>query len=64
MIEEIEIVEPKEFQHNKLTIDKLFSIVDTDYYGRYNFNDLQKYSIPNGKSDLRGQEDQNECLGS
>lgn len=42
MIEDIEIVEPKEFQHNYITIDALFKELDTDFYGRYDFNEIQK----------------------
>lgn len=41
MMEEMEAVEPVEFQHNKHTIEKLFSKLETDYYGRYDFRELQ-----------------------
>lgn len=41
MIEEIDIKEPADFQHNKLTIKKLFENLETDYYGRYDFREMQ-----------------------
>lgn len=41
MMEEMKVVEPLEFQHNRHTIAKLFSNLETDYYGRYDFREMQ-----------------------
>lgn len=41
MMEEMVIQEPVEFQHNRHTIKKLFERLQTDYYGRYDFRELQ-----------------------
>jgi len=35
--------QPKEFQYEKEHIELLLSDLETDYYDRYNFNDLQQY---------------------
>lgn len=42
MMEELEIKEPLEYQHNKITIDSLLSILETDIYGRYDFYEMQR----------------------
>ena len=42
MMEELEIKEPSEFQHNRITIDSLLSILETDFYGRYDFYEMQR----------------------
>lgn len=42
MMQEMEVKEPKEFQHNKITIDALFSILETDFFGRYDYQEMQK----------------------
>lgn len=41
MMEEMDIKEPAEFQHNNHTIKVLLKSLKTDYYGRYDFRDLQ-----------------------
>ena len=41
MMEEMDTTEPKEFQHNRHTIAKLFSTFSTDYYGRLDFREMQ-----------------------
>jgi hypothetical protein len=41
MMEEMVIQEPLEFQHNRHTIKKLFEKLQTDYYGRFDFRELQ-----------------------
>lgn len=41
-MEELEIKEPTEYQHNKITIDSLFSVLETDIYGRYDFYQMQR----------------------
>ena len=40
MMEEMEVQEPPEFQHNNITIDALFSILETDFYGRYKYDEM------------------------
>ena len=42
MIQEMEIKEPYEFQHNKSTLSELFKILETDFYGRYKFEEMQR----------------------
>lgn len=42
MMEDMDVHEPEEFQHNRITIDALFSILDTDFFGRYNYHEMQK----------------------
>jgi hypothetical protein len=37
MMMEMKIKEPAEFQHNHLTIDALFSVLETDFYGRFRY---------------------------
>ena len=41
MMEEMSAVEPLEFQHNRHTVAKLFSNLATDYYGRFDFREMQ-----------------------
>ena len=41
MMEELEVKEPPEYQHNHLTVKKLFENLKTDYYGRYDFREMQ-----------------------
>lgn len=41
MMEEMVVQEPSDFQHNKFTLNKLFENLKTDYYGRFNFRELQ-----------------------
>lgn len=43
MMEDMDIKEPIEFQHNRITINALFSILETDFFGRYNYQEMQKY---------------------
>jgi hypothetical protein len=42
MIEDIALEEPKEIIYNKEIIKILFKDLNTDYYNRYEFNDLQQ----------------------
>lgn len=42
MIEDISLEEPKEIIYNKDIIKILFKDLTTDYYNRYEFNDLQQ----------------------
>lgn len=42
MIEEMPTDEPKDLILNKELIQFLFKDLDTDYYNRYEFNDLQQ----------------------
>lgn len=42
MMEEMKIKEPHEFQHNRLTIDALFSVLETDFYGRFRYEQMQR----------------------
>lgn len=63
MIEEIKIEEPKEFQHNRLTIDVLLKDLETDYYGRYKFRELQQYYFFNNQGNPGRQKDKNKRLG-
>ena len=42
MIEDIALEEPKEIIYNKEIIKILFKDLNTDYYNRFEFNDLQQ----------------------
>ena len=53
--------QPKEFQYEKEHIELLLSDLETDYYDRYNFNDLQQY-IYYIQGDPGGQTDQDDLL--
>ncbi len=41
MIETVDIKEPQELHYTKEMIELLFEKLETDYYNRYNFYDLQ-----------------------
>ena len=41
MIDYLEIKEPREFMYNKTHIATLFNKLDSDYFGRYNFQQIQ-----------------------
>lgn len=41
MMEEMDITEPADFQHNPHTVKELFKQLKTDFYGRFDFRDLQ-----------------------
>lgn len=43
MIEELPTDEPKDLILNRELIEILFKDLSTDYYNRYEFNDLQQY---------------------
>lgn len=42
MIETFEIKEPKEIIYDKIIIKELFKDLETDYYERYDYYDLQQ----------------------
>ena len=42
MIDDINLEEPKEIIYNRDIIKILFKDLNTDYYNRYDFNDLQQ----------------------
>ena len=41
MIEEMKIEEPKEFHYGRQHIEYMFKDLDCDFFGRYNFQDMQ-----------------------
>lgn len=41
MMEEMSVKEPEEYQHTEITIKKLLQKLTTDYFGRYDFRELQ-----------------------
>lgn len=45
IIETLEIVEPKEIQYTKDHIRQLIRTLDSDYYGRYKFQEMQKLKL-------------------
>lgn len=42
MMETLDLHEPNEIMYTREHVAELFKPLDTDYYGRYEFNDLQK----------------------
>ena len=41
MIEDLVIEEPKEFMYDKFHVQHLFKDLESDYFGRYNFHEMQ-----------------------
>lgn len=42
MMEDIVPKEPKNFQYEFFQVKELFSELETDFYGRYNFREMQQ----------------------
>ena len=41
MIEELPIIEPREFMYDKFHVEYLLKDLESDYFGRYSFTEMQ-----------------------